>query len=251
MQLPRSACIGLLLLTCAAGTGPVARAETPPTPPPAPAAVAPAAAKPATAAPVIERLPNGDIRLGVLTLHRAARQVSFAATICKPDMPLEALITTPEGRVYEGLLKTDAKPFQLQTLLLLLGLNPAPRPADGKVGRGDIVDIDLEWQKADGSKVVEPVEHWIVDVKTGQHLTRYGWVFVGTPVERGQPPQADVEGNLAITYPVGATILSIADPDAQAEKVYPMDLKRTEPATGTAVRVILTPRTKAATSPAP
>lgn len=211
---------------------------------PAPAPAAPAAAPAAAALPkpeIPERLANGDIRLGGITLHRATRELSFPAKIQLGTGVVEVLIgKSPEGRLYEALLSTDVRPFHLQTLLILLGAKNGVRMPGG-APQGDLVDVDVEYTAQNGKTIREPIENWILDKRTNAPMKRIGWVFTGTTFQDGVP-QADVEGNLILTWSYGATVLDIPDPDGETADLFVINEQHPEPPVGTAVRVILTLR---------
>ena len=191
-----------------------------------------------------ERLPNGDVHLGGITVHRAARTVSFPAVVNLASGLVEVLIATPEGRLHEALLKADVDPLHLQTALLLLDLRNGPRVPD-EVGRqGDILDIDIEWENEEGARIREPVELWIRDQRSRQPMKRVGWVLVGSSVANGVF-QATSEGNLVLTYSLGNTVLDSALPESDDDTLFHVNQGKTEPGLAATVRVILTPRRKA------
>ena len=263
-----------------AATAAAAQLEILPTPPPAPAVVQgvimvePSAPKPAVpedapkpAAPKseplpvpqksdFERLANGDIRIGLVTLHRQARKLSFPGKIQldATQMPtlemagvLEVLIATENGRLYESLLSSGAKPSHVQVMLILLGLNNGPRIRDAQGRQGDLVDIDVEWKRADGMLIEEPVENFLFDVRTKKHAVPAGWSFVGTTVQGGVV-NADAEGNIALAWSVGGTILDTADPEGEKSGIFTLNPEHVNPPAGTPVRIIITPRAKPATA---
>ena len=217
-----------------------------------PAAAADKPAQPAPATPAgegaLERLPNGDIRLGKITLHREAGELSFPAVLNLDAGVLEVLIATPIGRLHESLLRTEASAFHLQTLLYLIGLKNGPRLPDAEGRQGDRVNLDIEWQRADGTAVREPIEQWIWNDKTSATMQRIGWVFVGSKMGDGKF-LADVEGNLALTYSVGSTVLDLPDATGDDDTVYVVNTKKKEPAKDAAVRVIVKPVPKAPKAP--
>ena len=191
--------------------------------------------------PQFERLPNGDIRLGQVTVHREKHEISFPATINLASGKLDLAISTGEGRLYESLLSTDVRPLHLQTLMYLLRLRNGPRFKDEDGRQGDLVDIDLEYADEDGNGVRAPIEQWICDERTGQPMTRYGWVFVGSDIRDGTF-LAEVEGNVVVTYSCGATVLDIPDEGGNKAWTFYVNPDRLDPGKDSAVRVILIPR---------
>ena len=233
--LPRIAVIGIsTFLLCASAILHQANAEDLPKPQ--------GSATPTNAAlPKFERLANGDIRLGAVTLHRQTREISFPAKINLDTGPLDVLIATPVGRLYESLLGCSVNTLHLQTLLYLLDLKNGPRLPDAKGRQGDIVDIELEWRNAEGKLIREPVEKWICHNTTDEPVKRPGWVFVGSSVANGVF-RAEAAGNLAIIYSCDDTVLDLPDPGAEQAWTFVVNPEKTKPGKDASVRVILIPR---------
>ncbi len=189
----------------------------------------------------IERLPNGDIRLGKITLLKEQRALAFPAKINRTFGPLEVLIATPIGRLHESLLSSEASPFHLQTMLHLLGLKNGPRLPDDDGRQGDLVDIDLEWTRDDGTAVRESVEDWLINTKTEKPMKRIGWVFVGSRIDQGTF-LAELDGNLVLVYSVGETVLDIPSKAGRDDTVFVVNEEKEGLNRGSAVRVVITPR---------
>jgi len=188
-----------------------------------------------------ERLPNGDLRLGGITVHPKERRISFEATINQAGGPLEVLIATPEGRLHEALLCASVSPLHLQTLLYLLNLRNGPRCRSEAGKQGDLVDIDLEWRNQDGKLVCEPIEQWVCDVRTNKPMTRMGWVFTGSSIVEGAF-QAEVGGNIVLVFTGADTILDLPDKAGEDDTIFVANDGKTDPGKGAKVRVILAPR---------
>jgi hypothetical protein len=212
-----------------------------PVPDKAPAAGVEATEHAAQARARVRHLPNGDIEVGKLHLHRKERCVSFPATFVENVSVLEVLIATPEGRLHEALLSADVSPLQLQAMLYLLDVRNGARLGDGNVRQGDIVDLDVEWTGADGVPHREPIESWVVDSRTKLPMARIGWVFVGSGIKNGQF-LADAEGNICLCYSIGSTILDIPDPAGADDTVFSLNEHKKLPPKTAKVRIILTPR---------
>jgi hypothetical protein len=191
-----------------------------------------------------ERLPNGDIRLGLVLLQRDPRALLFPATINMNVGPLEVLIATPVGRLHESLLRSEVNPLHLQTMLILLGLENGPRLNSADHPRGDLVDIFVEWTTDTGEIRREPVENWIIDNRTGEPMAQAGWVFVGSSVANGEFLAATA-GNLALLFSVGDTVLDNPDPEAEDDTLYEANPAKQTPPRKTPVTVILMPRPSA------
>jgi len=189
------------------------------------------------------RLQNGDVQLGKITLHRKQGCLSFDAKVNQTAGPVEVLISTPQGRLHEALLRTEASPLHLQVMLFLLGSRNGPRRPDAEGRQGDIVDIDLQWRDGDKERR-EPVESWLKDTReNADKIPRQGWVFVGSPILDGMF-MAETGGNVAVTYTVADTILDLPDEHGTDDTLFEANEKKDGPPLGAPVKVIVTPRRK-------
>lgn len=233
----RTVWLQLLLLLACILAGPDTAAEPPKMQPPA-------APKNANTRPEVRALPNGDIVLGKVRLHREKGCLSFPAKVELDSGVLEVVIATPEGRIHETLLVTDALPLHLQTMLYLLGAKNGPRLPDKHGRQGDLIDIDVQWTNAKGDKVREPLENWIRNTETKSPMQRIGWVFTGSNFSDGQLV-ADIEGNLVVCYSVGATVLDIPSTKGDDDIFFVANPERAKkPGAGAKVRVFMTRRGK-------
>jgi len=190
--------------------------------------------------PRLERLPNGDMKLGTLVLSPTTRELSFPAKFVLGRGVLEVVVATPTGRLHETLLVADVSPLQIQSLLYVLHYNNGPRLTDSTGRPGDLIDIFIEWITAEGKTVREPVEKWMLDLRTGQAMIPKGWVFVGSTIREGKF-LADLEGNVVINYSVGSTILDIPDAQGTDDTIFEVNADKKQPKKGAAVRLIFAP----------
>ncbi len=150
-----------------------------------------------------ELLPDQNVKIGVITIHRRELEVSFPGRINMTAGDLEVLIAMPHGRVHESLLVSDADPLGLQLALLLIGAENGSRCGGGKISRGTILNIDV--QPENGGRM--PVEAWISNKRTAGGIDRFGWVFVGSSFTHDMRCLAKEEGNLVNIWSFGNTIL--------------------------------------------
>lgn len=208
------------------------------------AQVAPAAAAGAGALPIgAQCLADGSLKVGDIMVRREQRELAFPARFILQAGALEAIIVHPHGRLHEALLCTDVKALQVQAMLYLLGAENGPRQ-DGLTGkRGDLVDINIEWTDAAGKTRRDPVEAWIIDNRTEKPMTRVGWVFVGSRVKDGNF-LADGEGNIAINYAIGESVLSTPDAQGEDDTIHSVNHQQPQPPSDATVTVVLKPRPK-------
>ena len=169
----------------------------------------------------IERLESGKVKLGNIKIAPGKKRITFPAQINQVRGPIECLIVTEEGRVHESVLRTKIRPLHLQLALYLLGLDNGTRlPAEEHKGtQGDLVNLDILWQTEEGEPRSLPIERWVLDTRTEKRMECIGWVFVGSPVVEGTF-LADRQGNVALVWSVGATVLDIPDPESDNDMVF-------------------------------
>ncbi|MCM8533677.1 MAG: YdjY domain-containing protein, partial [Lentisphaeraceae bacterium] len=198
--------------------------------------------KPPSAKP--QKLSNGNVKLGKITLDQKKKELSFKGFLNPPSLgTLEVLLVSPSprGRQHEGLVITDASPFQLEVMLYLLGArNDIKRDIKGK--KGSLIDIDIEWRDNNGKVHRDPIENWILDNRTGKMMKRQGFYFVGSSFEN-DVYQAEGSGNLALLYSnTSATVLDSADKDSGNDILFETNPEKFNPEAYRDVRVILSIR---------
>ncbi len=167
-----------------------------------------------------EILPNGDIAIGDIVIHRREHEVSFPALINLADGDLEvAICTSPKGgagKAHESLLITPVDPFKLQLSLILLGLENGARSGTKSIQKGDVVSIEMEsfycpviyTRKFGVEELISslaftnkafprrPIEQAILDCQSGVVFTQVEWVFVGSSFGSNGFCEAAIEGTL-------------------------------------------------------
>jgi hypothetical protein len=205
---------------------------------------APAATAPAEPLPLgAKRLADGSLQIGQIIVRRERRELAFPAHFNMQAGALEAIIVHPHGRLHEALLCSEVKALQVQAMLYLLGAENGPRQDSLSSKRGDLVDMDIEWTDASGAKRRDPVEAWIFDNRTEKPMTRIGWVFVGSRIKDGHF-LADGEGNIAINYAIGESVLSTPDAEGEDDTIHSVNSQQPQPASDAEVTVVFTLRPK-------
>jgi hypothetical protein len=192
----------------------------------------------------LQKLKNGNVVLGKITLNQQKKEISFPAFLNSPKLgALEVLLVNPSpvGRQHEGLVITEASAFQLETMLYLLGAkNDIQRDVKGK--KGSLIDIDIEWRDNNGEFHRDPVENWILDNRTGKMMKRQGFYFVGSSFYEGIY-QAEGSGNLCLLYSnTDATVLDSADKASGDDIIFETNPERVQPGAYRDIRVILSIR---------
>lgn len=74
----------------------------------------------ATNAPVKD-LGKGRFQIGLVTLDRQSKSLSFPAAVNMNTGLVEYLVVTTGGKIHESVFKTEAEPFHIHAAMLLLG----------------------------------------------------------------------------------------------------------------------------------
>ena len=156
----------------------------------------------------------GIFELGLVRLDQRRRTVRFPAVVNQKEGGLEYLVVAATGKTHESLLRTEARPQDIQLAFLLLGAKGAGTngwPEDpAKTLPGDPVEIELSW-KEDGIEKHRAAEEFVLDLKTGAAAKRGPWTYNGSRFrEDGFAAQLD-----------GSIISLIADADALVNNPRP------------------------------
>lgn len=164
-------------------------------------------------------LPNGDMRMGGITLHTKTEEVSFSAkTEVIEDMPTEVLICTDRGRMHETIFITKTRPFHLQTLLHALGAeNGARIPNEKFPKQGQFMRVHVQWNDGKGKKIRKPIEYFLRDDANKKIEITPRWVFVGSGLHKGAFI-ADWSGDVIVNYSVGDSIIDCGEEDISSLK---------------------------------
>lgn len=140
----------------------------------------------------------GVFALGKVTLNKARRTVSFPAVVNQRAGMVEYAVVTLTGKTHESVFKTEVRPDQIHTALLLLGANPAstnmfPRDPSEPLP-GDKVTIEVTWEQ-DGHDFRKPLESFIITTNNQKSLSPGPWIYNGSYL-LGSRFMAQVEGSI-------------------------------------------------------
>ena len=147
-----------------------------------PAPAAPQA--PAAAAPSVEKLGPGLLRVGPIRVDLTRREISLPATI-NDVVVLEFVANVAKGlKAYESAMTLQVDAITFNTALLLIGLDRAnarvpTQHFDPIPPAGDPVEMWIEWKSAAGPRRV-PVEELLYDRQVGKTIPPGQWVYTGS-----------------------------------------------------------------------
>lgn len=199
------------------------------------------AVDPAPAAPPAFE-PERLLKMGTVLVDADARMVVATGFVNQVSDAIELLICGPGGKTHESAFVMQAHALDLQTALLLLGLEPGPPRAELGEGppRGPTVDIWVQWEDESGATHAHPAETFAAMAETGKELPRTGWAFTGSVIQDGRF-MALAEESFAATYWDPWAILNILHEVGADDEALAVNRKRIPPL-GTPVRFLLVPR---------
>lgn len=157
----------------------------------------PSAVDGASAQPVWQ---NGMAMVGSVRVDPRTRTVIARGWVNQVSGPIELLACGPGGKTHESVFVLEVHPLDLQTGLLLLGLQPGRPPAGRGEGppEGPGLDLWVEWEQ-NGRRRSSRAERFVWNVETRRRLPDTTWVFTGSVIEDGEF-MALAEESLVATY---------------------------------------------------
>lgn len=162
-------------------------------------------------------------QLKEIEINTLLKTITFPCMINMDSGLIEVVLCSPEGKTHESLLTTKISPLELQTALLLLGLDPVNEiPEDGKSDPlspylsvetpGDSVLLFIELER-NGKSIRKPVDYYIRNERTQKQLRESNWLFRGAVTHNSGHVIIDPDVTMIATYhdPVALMELNSAD----------------------------------------
>jgi hypothetical protein len=156
----------------------------------------------------IRQLSENRFQLGAIEFDRLTREIFLSGEVNMVDGTLEYVVVTKAGKVHESLLSTEARPFDLNLVLLLLNYTPAedwfvpgskPKPL-GEIKPAARCDILARWKNPEGEEQTTRLERWITNRATRQPANDGPWVYNGSTMTEDGRFAAEVDGSIAAVY---------------------------------------------------
>lgn len=198
----------------------------------------------ALAEPKLGKLPHVEFDV-------ANRVVRVECEALNVDAPLEFFCCVTGTNEHESVLRTSAKPSDIQIGLLAIGLKPGqPLTFHEQTNKwtppeGPPLHISVEYEKA-GKPVTYPAYRWLRDIKTKKSPKAFSWVFTGSRIAGDGKFAADVTGYVVSVVNFDLTLIDI--PELKSSSNELLELERNPelmPKAGTKVWMIIEPVGKA------
>jgi len=160
---------------------------------------------------ILKKVADDVYMLNEMTIDVGEGTVTIPCKINMSEGLLEVVLCTKEGKLHESLLSTTVTPLELQTALLLLGLDPVNEEPDDPAKAdplsnfttietpGDSVIMLLSMQR-DGKLVTEPIENFVFDESVKKSLSNSTWLFRGPVTHRSGHVVIDADVTMIATY---------------------------------------------------
>ena len=131
-------------------------------------------------APVVQKLEDGRLKIGMVVVDPLKREISFPAKINQRLGLVEYALVTSKGKVHESVLVTQVRPLEIHLAALLIKLAP-PKGSAAPVR----IAVEVAWE-VDSALRREPLEKLIVhakdagDIRVGSALRQEAWHYVGS-----------------------------------------------------------------------
>jgi hypothetical protein len=140
----------------------------------------------------VEQSGSNTFRIGQVVFDKFERTVALPARVAIRAQVVEYALVTEQGKAYESIFTTPARPAEVHLAFLLLGINPASVSGDlnqaAPVPSTNALRIDVAWQ-ADGQSTNLPLADLVslrefgLD-KPGRPMTLERWLYNGSVVDQ-------------------------------------------------------------------
>jgi hypothetical protein len=186
----------------------------------------------------------------------AQRQVRVECEALNVDAPLEFFCCVTGTNEHESVLRTSAKPSDIQIGLIAIGLQPGkPITYSEALNKwtpptGPPLHITLEYQK-DGRTLTYPANRWLRNLTTKKSPPSFTWVYTGSRVMPDGKFAADITGYVVSIVNFDLTLIDVPELASSANETLEWERNaELMPKTGTKVWMIIEPVGDPAT-PAP
>jgi hypothetical protein len=194
--------------------------------------------------------PAGVGKLPNVTIDVPKKQVRVDCEFLNVDMRLEFFCTGPGGPDHETILRTAAKPSDVHTGLLMLGLTPGEPMKYSEAAQkwspphGPPLHITVEYQK-DGKTVSYPANRLFRNADSKKVAPSFTWVFAGSRVMEDGKYAADITGYVVSLVNFDLTMIDVPNLASNSNDTLEWEYNPdTVPKSGTKAVMIIEPAGK-------
>lgn len=163
---------------------------------------------------------NGVARIGNAEVDANRRELRVPGWVNMTEGAIELLACGPGGKTHESAFVLDVNPLDLQTGLLLLGLQPGTPPTGLGEGQpsGTEVNLVVAWEE-NGETREAPAGSFVYNYETKSVMSNVNWIFTGSVIEDGKF-KALAEESLVVTYWDPWAIVNVGHPTGSNDEVW-------------------------------
>ncbi len=188
----------------------------------------------------VRALGAGRFGVGLVTLDKTNRIVSFPASVNLREETIEYAVVHQTGKTHESLFRTAARAQDIHVALLLLGVKPAMTNSFGVDGNalplGDKVWIEAAWT-THGACVSLPIEELALNKQTKHPMPRGEWIYNGSNFSEGAFT-AQRDGSIVSTHLDPGALINNPRPGRENDDLYVPNTAKLPPL-GTPVEIII------------
>jgi len=163
--------------------------------------------------PAIKRIGDTRFRLGDVEFDAQTRRIDIPVIVnMREGGPMEYILVHENGKTHESILTTTARPLHVQIVLELLRyasghgdvfnrlLPDELLEAEGgdEQGRGDAVDVAVQWEEQDDEHPIAAAP-LVIDRQRAEPMSVEPWILTGSLSENGVF-LAEAEGSIIAVY---------------------------------------------------
>lgn len=188
----------------------------------------------------VREIAPGILGIGAVRVDKAARALTFPATVNQAEGIVEYVVVTGSGKTHESVFATPAEPKDIHVAALLLGARDATKSTTNNLPpalRGDAVRIEVSWETAAGERRAVALEDCVRHAETGRPLSAGPWVYNGSELRDGRFA-AQAEGSVVAIIDDPQALVNNPRPGRDDDDVWRVN-EPVVPPKGTAVSVTL------------
>jgi hypothetical protein len=187
----------------------------------------------------VREVAPGIVEVGAVRVDKAARALTFPATVNMPEGIVEYVVVTESGKTHESVFTTRAEPKDIHVAALLLGVRDAAKSTatnQPPALRGDAVRVEVGWESA-GEPLAVMLEECARHAVSGRSLASGPWIYNGSELRAGRFA-AQAEGSIISIIDDVEALVNNPRPERENDDVWRVN-EKVVPPKGTLVRVTL------------
>lgn len=200
----------------------------------------------------IQKIDGDRFKCGLIEFNQKTREIRIPAKVAIREGPLEYVLVHETGKFHESLFTTEARPIELNIVMLLLNWKKSDAFFDfSEPERGGVLvkgaknppasqlEMHIEWKDKDGKTQTCRAENWLHQIEKKAKLTIEPWIYTGSIIMQDGRFLAEETGSILALYQDPGSLINNPREGNDLDDVWIADPE--VPAKETAVTVIFKP----------